>query len=206
MASEVDICNLALSHLGQDANITAIDPLDGSFEADKAATFYPIARDELLEKHAWRFATVRKALTQLSLTPAGKWLYAYSVPNGMVRGLALYLQGETDENNGQEFTVETNPDDEQTQIIYTDAPAGAWLKYIIQQRVTTKFTPNFVTALSLRLAAYLSGPITKDLKQKTQLFNASELSWRDAAALDAIGQQNNAYKNATPAHIAARSS
>ena len=36
MASEVDICNLALSHFGQDTKIDAIDPPDGSAEAEQS--------------------------------------------------------------------------------------------------------------------------------------------------------------------------
>ena len=56
MASEVDICNMALAHFGQDASIDAIDPPDGSAEAEHASRFYPMARDALLERHAWPFA------------------------------------------------------------------------------------------------------------------------------------------------------
>ena len=53
MASEIAICNLALSHLGDAANIASIDPPEGSAQAEHCATFYPIARDSLLEMHDW---------------------------------------------------------------------------------------------------------------------------------------------------------
>ena len=43
MATEVDICNLALAHLGDDATIATIKPPEGSAQAEKAARFYPIA-------------------------------------------------------------------------------------------------------------------------------------------------------------------
>ena len=59
MASEVDICNLALSHLGDTATIASLDPPEGSAQAEHCARFYPIARDSLLEMHAWGFATSR---------------------------------------------------------------------------------------------------------------------------------------------------
>ena len=45
MATEVDICNLALAHLGDDATIASIKPPEGSAQAEKSARFYPIARD-----------------------------------------------------------------------------------------------------------------------------------------------------------------
>ena len=48
MATEVDICNLALAHLGDDATIASLNPPEGSAQAEKAARFYPIARNSLL--------------------------------------------------------------------------------------------------------------------------------------------------------------
>ena len=40
MASDVDICNMALSHLGARAQISAIVPPDGSVEAGYCARFH----------------------------------------------------------------------------------------------------------------------------------------------------------------------
>lgn len=52
MASEVDICNLALARLGDNATVASIDPPEGSAQAEHCARFYAIARDSLLEMHA----------------------------------------------------------------------------------------------------------------------------------------------------------
>ena len=68
MASEVDICNLALAHLGDSATVASINPPEGSAQAEMCQRFYPIARDSLLEMHNWGFATRRKALAQLNNT------------------------------------------------------------------------------------------------------------------------------------------
>ena len=59
MSSEVAICNLALAHLGDSATVASIDPPEGSAQSEHCARFYPIARDALLEMHAWKFATRR---------------------------------------------------------------------------------------------------------------------------------------------------
>ena len=64
MASEVDICNLALSHLGDNATVASIDPPEGSAQAEHCSRFYPIARDTLLEMHNWNFSTRRAVLAQ----------------------------------------------------------------------------------------------------------------------------------------------
>ena len=67
MSSEVDICNLALSHLGDEASLASIDPPEGSAQADHCAKFYPIARDLMLEKHPWKFATRRVLLSPVDV-------------------------------------------------------------------------------------------------------------------------------------------
>ena len=89
MSNEVDICNLALSHLGDVANISSIDPPENSVQAMHCARFYPIARNALLEMANWSFAMRRIALTPLSVTN-DQWQYVYAKPNLMLR---LYIQG-----------------------------------------------------------------------------------------------------------------
>ena len=64
MASDVDICNLALSFLGDDANVSSISPPEGSQQSEHCARFYPIARDGLLQMHNWNWASRRVALSQ----------------------------------------------------------------------------------------------------------------------------------------------
>ena len=65
MASVVAICNTALSHIGDSANVTSIDPPDGSAQAGYCATFYPIALSAILEMASWGFATARSTLAAL---------------------------------------------------------------------------------------------------------------------------------------------
>ena len=65
MASVVDICNLALAHLGDDATISSIDPPEGSAQAEHCKRFYTSARDTLLQLHPWNFASKRIALAEL---------------------------------------------------------------------------------------------------------------------------------------------
>ncbi len=49
MPSVVDLCNLALAYLGDDATVASIDPPEGSAQAEHCQRFYPIARDTLLQ-------------------------------------------------------------------------------------------------------------------------------------------------------------
>lgn len=102
--SEVTICNLALSHLGDTAQVTSIRPPDSSRQAQLCAQFYGPARNALLEMAAWGFATRRAVLARLTPTPAdafsfdqsgnvdGPWLYMYQLPNAVVNILAVQDQ------------------------------------------------------------------------------------------------------------------
>lgn len=155
MASMIDICNLALSHLGEGETITDLE--EGSVNADRCGVYYPIALDQMLERHDWGFATFRVTLALLSDDTGTAWLYSYAVPTSYVRSIAV-LQPEANDKDGQPFDIETLSTGDLT--IYTNAE-DAILRYVKRVTDTAKFTPLFVVALSRLLAAYLAGPIIK---------------------------------------------
>jgi hypothetical protein len=86
--TDVSICNLALTHLGDKAAVVSISAPTTAQE-QYCATYYPIARDLTLESHCWAFNTVRKALVTSSVTPPSTWQYAYDAPANMLRLLAI---------------------------------------------------------------------------------------------------------------------
>ena len=179
MASEVDICNLALGHLGDTATVASLDPPEGSAQAEHCARVYPLARDSLLEVHTWGFATQR---VQLALLGSGwpEWDYCYAAPSDALNILAVLPPDANDDYSGsstaswdsssnvpisaggqyvpQAFSCELNADG--AEVIYTDQ-ATAVLRYTGRVTDTTKFAPTFVLALSWHLAALLAGPIIK---------------------------------------------
>lgn len=157
MASEVDICNLALARLGDNATVASIDPPEGSAQAEHCARFYPVARDSLLEMHAWKFATRRVLLAQLT-TDTWNWSFAYAEPTDALKLLAVLPASAASDANTQEYEAETNGSG--APIILTDQE-GASLRYIAHATDTTVFSPLFVDALAWLLASYLSGPVLK---------------------------------------------
>lgn len=205
MASSIDICNLALSHLGDEATVSSIDPPEGSAQADHCAAFYPIARNNVLASHAWSCATKRETLALLSLTPPDAFVYAYSVPSTCLRALRVMLPGDTDDSNGQEFEIEAQSDG--TLVLYTNA-ADASLVYIAGITDTTRFTPGMVTAIARLLAAYVAGPLIKGSEgmkvaaAQMQMYLRVELP--QAQSQDASARRRNAYKTFTPESISAR--
>lgn len=222
MASEVDISNIALGHLGDEAAISAIDPPDGSVQASHCARIYPMARDELIEMHNWRFAVKRKALALLSTTEQPQeWAYTYSYPSACHRVIAVRPENEPTTGNSnlifdeQEFltrphtfpfTIEAL--DDGTQVIYTNVE-NATVHYVATVTDPTKFSPLFRAALARLMASYLAGPIVKGKAgvemAKTQLELFEKIAGPRAKASDANARREVSYDKFIPSSLAARS-
>lgn len=182
MASEVDICNIALAHIGDTATVASINPPEGSIQSEHCQRFYPIARDTLLEMHTWDFATTRIKLEALTTT-VSEWDYVYQIPNNMLNLWAILPPEAEDDystrfgptdiygytaNNvpwnyagqyvPQPFTMEILSDG--TKVIMTDQES-AWARYSVRTTDTSKFSSLFITTLTWHLASYLAGPVIK---------------------------------------------
>lgn len=182
MASEVDICNLGLAHLGDAANLQSISPPDGSAQADHCARFYPIARDTLLEMHDWQFATKRATLAALTLT-CSEWAYCYAAPADCLDIISILDPLATDDSSTgittgyistdfslpapliergaytpQSYSFESAADG--SSVIWTNL-VNATLRYVARQTDTTKFSALFTETLSWLLASMLAGPVLK---------------------------------------------
>lgn len=161
MASEVDICNLALACLGDEALVASIRPPEGSVQAQYCARFYPIARDALLEMHPWGFATRCGQLAALALSRP-EWRFAYAQPADAIKIVAVLARDAVDIeagiNEAQPFGREI--DSSGAGVILTNQ-AGARALYIASVKDTTTFSPLFVQALAWHLASMLVGPLLK---------------------------------------------
>lgn len=190
MSSEVEICNLALSHLGDSATVASISPAEGSPQAQRCAVFYPIARDALLTL-PWTFNTRRGALEELTVNEWPAWDYCYGKPNN-----CLKIHGITEENGVlndpaevDQYVLQINSSG--TEVIYTNL-ANAWATYSVQITDTQRFTPPFVMALSYQLAGMLAGPLLKGqvgVQTAQQMIRMAEY-WKGQASLADANQQN----------------
>ena len=215
MATEVDICNLALAHLGDDATIASLNPPEGSAQAEKAARFYPIARNSLLEMHTWNFAAKRGniALTTNSLD---QWDYAYVAPADMMSPVAIISPtaqndyatrmsaGDTPggitsnyaptivagQYTPQQFAVEGN-------LIYTNQE-NAVLRYQAFITDPSLFSPQFVVTLSWHLASMMAGPVIKGDQGAAEAKRCTQMM---ANYLTSAKQSDNLHRDITIEHI-----
>ena len=180
MASEVDICNVSLAHLGDTATVASLYPPEGSAQAEHCARFYPIARDTLLEMHAWSFATRRVVLPLLNVT-IPTWRYVYQMPNDVINVMAVIPYDANDDYSNnmsypsqygynpeiipaagtyvpQNFSIETLTNG--TQVLCTNQE-NAVLRYTAKVTDSTQFSPLFTISLTWLLSSMLAGPIIK---------------------------------------------
>lgn len=156
MASEVDICNLALSHIGTKSTISALN--EQSNEARQCNIHYALARDFVLRVHPWGFAEKILALALLS-DPPPSWLYRYQYPTDCVTGIELVPADKTIEDPIP-YKIGVS-DDLNSKTILTDRE-GAYYRYTARVTNATLFDNAFIQALSWYLASQLALPLTGD--------------------------------------------
>jgi hypothetical protein len=165
MASIVQICNMALSHIGAGPLISSISPPDGSVEAGYCATFYDIARTELLEPGTWSFALKRAELATVT-NASSAWVYAYALPSDCLRALRILRPGvavtvfNQDEVALRQDDRDGAPFDLEGQVLYSDQEEAVLL-YSVDVTDSARFSASFTATLSYLLASYLAGPIIK---------------------------------------------
>lgn len=188
MATETDICNLALRRLGEMALL--VDVGENSTYAEVAKQTYPIVRDALLERHAWNFATTRVRGQLVADEPIG-WKFCYQVPAACLRMLSVYAEtrGEVIEQEPWVFEMQGS-----YRVVYTNIE-NAVLKFIQYTKNTDVFSPGFVDALAWNLAASLAGPIIKGdtgMTVSTKLLQQAQ--YFERAAIQADVRQRRTIK------------
>lgn len=206
MTSEVTICNLGLSFLGDEANISSINPAEESVQAEHCARYYPIARDQVLAEGQWGFALRRKALVELAdVDPPESWGYTYSVPNDCHVAISVLLPESTDDTLVQPFIRESVTDD--VEVIYTNVE-DAVLRYVAHVEDTAKYPVHFVVAVARLVASYVAGPLIKGDKgaemADRMLKRYVEVDLPKALRIDANARRTTDYNTFVPGAIGAR--
>lgn len=155
--SDVTICNLALSHLGDSKGIASLT--ERSAAARACSLWYEQTRDELLREFPWPFAARRGSLALVAQLTGAEWGYSYRVPTNTLaihRLLPPSGMRIPSSMNRVPFLVES---DATGAILYTDLES-AELEYSIRITDPLQFPPDFVQLLALKLAANMAPTLT----------------------------------------------
>lgn len=168
MSSVVQLCNVALSRLGNSGVIASLK--DKSKEAALCNTLYAPCRDAVLTDFPWGFASKRAVLALLP-EAASDWRYAYRYPVDGLHILQL-MTADTGRFVHPEYhsDFEIGADESGTgKLILTDLE-GAYAHYVARIEDVNQFDVLFRDALSWRLAAELAMPLsaTPGLSQMAQ--------------------------------------
>jgi len=151
--SKIELCNLAISRLGNYGTISNID----APKSEKEATFalcYDIARQTFLKMTMPNFSLARKSLALIVETPPEPFSYSYEYPNDCLKILGI---GNI-EDKANNYTIEGNR-------IYTNVvhSSGLPIRYIKDIENVTLMSPEFKTGFSW----YLAGEVAMDITQDT---------------------------------------
>lgn len=192
MANPVSICNLALSYIGDSANVASIDPPEGGPQAQMCAIMYPMAVNALLEMHDWTFATRRATVAEYAGEDAHGWCGAFTLPADCLRVVRVQ------ESTSQHFYEPTDREYEvgsslKGRILYTNVDTPV-VTYISSNTMPANFSHMFSVALAWYLANMLAGQRVKGKEGHAMSQNAMkqfEVSVRLAKGYDASQQKNS---------------
>ncbi|MHA8112854.1 hypothetical protein ACX122_07025 [Kosakonia cowanii] len=157
MASVVEICNRALSSIGNSRSINSLN--EASKEAGECSLYFDACRDSVLADFDWNFATKRVALADTG-TPPPDWKFAYRYPTDCVRITEIMVPGVRNPTAAQRISYEVGADASGTgKLIYTDQE-DAWMKYVGRVTDVNMYDAIFAEALAWRLAAAINMALT----------------------------------------------
>lgn len=229
-SGEVELCNLALTNLGEAPSVTSVDPPAG-VHADLCASYLAFARDSLLERRAWGQGLERKKLS-LVTSESSAWTYCYVVPSDAGFILGLLPDGASDDfpmgyrdvlaahlaspyaeplgglttYMGQTVPIEYSEErrSDGTRVLYTNLP-DAWLRYERRILNTRDYPTNLKLAIAWQLSSLLAGPIIKGdvgSRQSERCLQQVALYVSEAARTDA--QNRKVKPQYVPKSIRAR--
>lgn len=167
MSSVLQICNLALGHIGV-KSIMSVD--EASENARKCKLFYEPLRDTVLRGHSWNFATAYEQLAVLDESIPG-WGLLYSEPARCLSIRKIISESSLVSPVAVDHKLILSPDSK-VKAVATNLE-NAWAEFTYQVTDPTLFDAQFVEALSYRLGAALAQPLAGNIQMGQGLLQMS---------------------------------
>ena len=172
MPSAVDICNRALSRVGE-ARITSL--ADDSKQARACSSAYVHVRDEVLRAHPWNSAMTRASLAKLSSTPAFGYDNEYQLPTDCIRMVEVYDT--------------TNPWVVEGKKLLSDDGSPISIRYVRREEDPNQWDALLASAVAARLALELCEELTQSNTKKEDAAQYYEVLLSRARSAD--GQEQS---------------
>lgn len=170
MASTVEICNRALSKLGQ-IRITSLT--DNNKAAKACNQAYEYVRDSVLRAHVWNCTVSRAQLAPLSTTPAFGFDYEYQQPSDCIKVVEV--------DTSYQWVVEGRK-------ILTDQGTTLDIRYQVREEDPNQYDSLLQEAIAARLAYELAEELTQSNSKKEAALNDYHMTMSDAKLRDAQEQ------------------
>lgn len=196
VTSKVELCNLALSHLGNYGTVGDIDTPSNDKEII-FAQWYDITRQGLLKSVMPNFALARRAVSQLPTDPAFGYANAFEYPSDCLKVLGL---GNVDQRADYTYSVE-RVGTRLAIVTDDDWEDGMELRFIEDVSDVNAMSVEFKLLLSWVLAANVALPVTQDAVKSKAIraeipSKMSELSGLNAQENRPIRISNSRFRGA----------
>lgn len=176
MSSEVEICNEALTALGEN---TIINLTDASKAARVCNLKYANKRDYLLRRYPWSFATKRTTLAADVDTPDFEFSAQFTLPADYILFREMYP-------NTISYSIEGNKILCDESILY--------IKYTYRVTDPNEMDATFMEALSALLARELAIPLADSTTKHRQMDELYEVKLSEARFAGSIEQDIEALE------------
>ena len=194
MASQPEICNLALTKIGEDKRITTID--DDTKPARVLKAVYDMTRDALLRGHRWHFAMTRA--TMASLVDAPIWGYdtQFQLPSDFLRLDFVgdfYVGADLSEFRGSEPAIYAI--EEGKLLCDLDDPLN--IRYVARLENTGLYDPLFNEMFACKLGMQVCETLTQSNSKMESIAAQYDMALREAKRTNAIERPPTALADDT---------
>jgi hypothetical protein len=182
LASQVDICNYAMTILGEQP-ITSL--LDNTPRARALNAIYQTQRQKEIATHFWNFSIKRTQLAALTTAPLYQFTQAYQLPADFLKIIDVGNQYPS-----IDLSDYIGADDSQWaiegQTLVCNYPAPLYLRYCADVTDEGQFDPCFVVALACALAERTAEMLTQNTAKCQKAAQQYKQALLDAVRTDAM--------------------
>jgi len=173
--SKVDICNLAMDHIGGGIIVSVDTPT--TEQEIKCARWYDATRRAILRGFPWTFARARRSISRDATAPSFGWADAYNLPNDLLR--LNFIGDDSIIDYKQKYAMEGRQ-----LLLNNSGEASINIGYTKDETDVGKFDALFIDLLAVEIAWRPTFAFTMKPSLKKALFEARDILRTEAKAVN----------------------